>query len=677
LAAPASDPNLARARAALAQIPLHFEANQGQWNPEVRYVARSARETFFLTEQGPVLATASHRVDIGLVRSNPAPRIEPLNPLSGKTNYFVGHQANWRPGVTQYARIAYRSVYPGVDVIYYGKANQLEYDLVLQPGADARAIQWKFRGADHLRLTPDGDLEVQSAGAQFVQKRPVLYQQGHAIGGRYTLLGQGRVGVHVDAYDHARELVIDPVLSYGSFLGGGSTDVINAMKIDSKGRMYVAGYTAGNDLPANFMQGGNAGATDCFIAILDTRFSGATSLPILTYLGGGRNDSCTALNLDSAGNIYVTGTTTSSDFPLAGNSVQTTLNLSTTNTVFEPDAFVCEIDPVNGLAYSTYFGGTGAETPSAISVDQNGLIYVLGTTTSADMPVTSSAYQSVQWGPSDIFILKLDPNATSPVYASYLGGEDEEDGRGLAVTPAGLVYFAASTLSQAFPLAGSPYNNTLLGIESVVIGVMDLTQTGSASLVYSTYLGGSVLDEVRKIALDPQGRLLVTGWTLSPDFPTTANAFQTQSSGSGTAFIARVNPSAGAGKFLDYSTYFGGTGGDVAYDIASDANGSIYVAGYTLSKDFPITSDAVQAKFGNGIEAFVAKLNPAVAGRGALQYSSYFGTGGIHVVTGLAVAPNGSIYLAGYTTDQLPVTDNAFQNGFAGGSSDGFVFAVQ
>jgi hypothetical protein len=467
------------------------------------------------------------------------------------------------------------------------------------------------------------------------------------------------------------------VLSYGSFLGGASTDIINAMKIDSKGRMYVTGYTAGNDLPANFMQGGNAGTTNCFIAILDTRFSGATSLPILTYLGGGRNDSCTALTLDAAGNIYVTGTTTSSDFPMAGNSVQTSLNLSTTNTVFEPDAFVCEIDPVNGLAYSTYFGGTGAETPSGIAVDQNGLIYVLGTTTSSDMVVTSSAYQSVQWGPSDIFILKLDPNATSPAYASYLGGEDQEDGRGLAVTPSGLVYFAASTLSQAFPVAGPAYNGSLLGIENIVIGVMDLTQTGNSSLVYSTYLGGSVLDEVRKIALDPQGRLLVTGWTLSPDFPTTANAFQSQSSGTGTAFIARVNPSAGPGKFLDYSTYFGGTGGDVAYDIASDANGSIYIAGYTLSKDFPITTDAVQPKFGNGVEAFVAKLNPLVPGHSALQYSSYFGTGGIHVVTGLAVAPNGGIYLAGYTTDQLPVTDNAFQNAFAGGSSDGFAFAVQ
>src|SRR5215469_9243144 len=395
--------------------------------------------------------------------------------------------------------------------------------------------------------------------------------------------------------------------------------------------MYVAGYTTNSDLIGNAIQGGNAGGTDCFVAILDPRFSGDSSLPFLTYLGGGRDDSCTALELDPAGNIYITGTTTSSDFPLAGNSVQTSLNLSTTNTVFQADAFITEMspDPDNpGLIYSTYFGGTGAETPHGIALDKNGFIYVMGTTTSSDMPVTDSAVAGVLWGPSDLFFLKLDPNATSPAYSSYLGGEDREDGRGLAVSDSGLMYFAASTFSTLFPMAGSSYGSTLLGIENVIIGVIDPTKSGGGSLVYSTYLGGSVSDEVRKIALDSQGRLLVTGWTLSTDFPTTPNAMQPKAPANpsnGDAFVARVIPLGPAKQFLDYSTYLGGSDGDVAYDITSDTSGSIYVAGYTLSTDFPVTADAIQPKFQSGVEAFVAKLNPAVAGRAALQYGSYFG----------------------------------------------------
>jgi len=643
----------------------------------VRYVARGAGETVLLTAQGPVLATSSRRVDVTLAGSNPAPEIEPLDNSTGKTNYFIGNHANWRAGVPQYARVAYRSVYPGIDIIYYGRENQLEYDFVLRPGADPRSIQWKFRGAGHLTLTPEGDLLVETKGAEFRQKRPVLYQQGHPVEGRYTLLGGNRASVRVESYDHSQPLVIDPVLAYGSFLGGGSTDVINALKIDFRGRMYVAGYTAGNDLVANFLQGANVGGLDCFIAILDPRFSGATSLPLLTYLGGGRDDSCNVMDLDSAGNIYVAGTTTSSDFPLAGNSVQTTLNLSTTNTVFEPDAFVCEIDPNNGLVYSTYFGGTGSEVPRGIGVDKNGFMYVMGTTTSTDMVVSNSAYANVLWGPSDIFFLKLDPNATSPAYSSYLGGEDREDGRGLAVTPSGLVYFAASTFSTEFPLAGSSYQNSLLGIENVIIGVMDMNQTGTNSLVYATYFGGSISEEVRKISLDSQGRLLVTGWTLSPDFPVTATAMKPLGSAAGNAFVARLNPLGGAAKFLDYATYLGGTGGDVAYDIASDAAGSIYVAGYTLSPDFPVTADAVQTQYQNGVEAFVVKFNPAVAGPGALQYGSFFGAAGIHVINGLAVDPKGGVYVAGYTTADLQATDSAYQSSFAGGFSDGFAFALQ
>jgi hypothetical protein len=690
----AGDPAAIRAKATLARLPLHFEQNRGQWSSEVLYAARSGSGTLFLTAHGPALAAFTgknpRRVDISLVHGNPAPVIEPLDRLPARTNYFTGSRTQWHAGVSQYARIAYRSVYPGIDIVYYGNPDQLEYDLRLRPGADPRAIRLRFRGADHIEVTAGGDLRVECAGASFLQQRPVLYQEEAAgrgerrtVTGRYRLLARDTVGVEVSDFDRSRTLVIDPVLNYASFLGGSSTDVINAVTAGADGLIYVAGYTTSSDLQPTYngVNGAITGGKDAFIAAFDPKQFGGPSLRYLTYLGGGRDDAATAIAVDAKSNIYVTGTTSSSDFPLAGNSVQTALALGTTATVFNADAFVSIISQSNGLVYSTYFGGTGDELPYGIGLDANGFIYVDGTTTSTDLPATANAYQAVNWGPSDMFFLKLDVNATSPVYASYLGGEDREDGRGLAVAPNGLVYFAASTLSTQFPTAGFAYQGSSKGTENLVIGVMDMTQSGNSSLVYATYFGGSAIDEVRQVALDANGRLLVTGWTVSSDFPVTANAMRPQYGGAGNGFVVRVNPAAPPGSFLEYGTFVGGSGGDVAYAITSDKSGVIYVAGYTLSPDFPVTRDAILGQFEYGAEAFLVKFNPAVAGPGALLYGTYIGAGGFHVATGVALAPDGSMFTAGYTTDALdgigPVLPAAYQSGFNGGFSDGFVATVK
>lgn len=686
LAAPRPDPQIARANSALAQLPLHFEANQGQWSPEVRYAARSGAGTIFLTARGPVLASSTRRIDLNLLHGNRAPQLEALDRLAARTNYFHGDRANWHTGVAQFGRVAYRAVYPGIDVVYYGNRNQLEYDFVLQPGADPRSIRLQFRGADHVRLTPEGDLLVELGDASFVQKRPVVYQEDprtlvrHPIEGRYTLLGHGVAGVRVGAYDPAKPLVVDPVLEYSSFVGGSITDAITAVASGPTGLLYAVGYTYNADLPFSpgALQVTNNGGVEVVAFVFDPTASGGNSLLYLTYLGGTRDDSPTAVTVDSSGQMYITGTTTSSDFPMAGNSVQTTYKIGATASVFLPEAFVSIINPNAALVYSTYFGGTGGDTPYQIALDAQQNIYVVGTTSSTDFPATASAFQTAAWGPSDAFLFKINPASTTVGYATYLGGEGRDDGRGLAVSPSGgLAYFAASTLSQQFPMVGTPYQNTLAGFENLIIGVVDTTQSGVSSLVYSTYFGGSILDEVRGIALDPKGRLLVTGWTNSPDFPTTANGFQPSAPGFAMAFVARLNPLGTASQFLDYSTFVGGSGGDVAYAVAADSAGLIYVAGYTLSPDFPVTGDAVQSQFGVGTEAFLVKLDPSVAGKGALLYGTYFGTTGIHVASSLAIAPDGSIFLGGYTTSSFQTTTSAWQGGFGGGYTDGFVLALK
>ena len=266
------------------------------------------------------------------------------------------------------------------------------------------------------------------------------------------------------------------------------------------------------------------------------------------------------------------------------------------------------------------------------------------------------------------------------MYSTYLGGELDDDGRAIAVTPSGTVYVAGSTNSTGFPQAGNQYNSGLTGFLDGWIAQMDLTQSGPAALVYSTYLGGSDLDEIRKISIDPSGKLLITGYTMSVDFPVTANAYQNQlagQDGNADAFVARVDLSAPSNQFLNYSSYLGGSDGEVAYDVTGDKAGNIYVTGYTLSKDFPVAGNPLLATWGGGTEAFFAKLNTAVSGPGSLTYSSYLGQAGQHVGFGIVVGSDGTVYLGGYTDFQdIYVSANAAQPNYAGGLSDGFLLIM-
>jgi hypothetical protein len=326
------------------------------------------------------------------------------------------------------------------------------------------------------------------------------------------------------------------------------------------------------------------------------------------------------------------------------------------------------------LVYSTFLGGTtGDSSGNGIALDRNGMIYVTGSTKATDFPLTDSAYQNVTWGPQDAFMCEVDPNAGALVYSTYLGGELADQGRAIAVAPNGLVYFAVSTDSTEYPMAGYAYNYNLTSPYGIVIGVMDMTKVGLDSLVYATYFGGSDLQEVRGIAFDAAGNLLVTGYTLATDFPVTPDAFQPKPGGNGDAFVSVVNPLDPA-HFLVYSTYLGGSQGEVGYGIAGDRAGNIYVTGYTLSPNFPTTADAPQPQWGSGTDLFLTKLKPGIRGAGGLQTSTYIGAKGVYSPGGLALGTDGTIYVVGWGTVGLPTTANAV--GYAGGLSDGFLVVL-
>jgi hypothetical protein len=683
LAAAPPEATIAQGKAMLARTPLRFEANQGQWDPAVLYAARSGGFDLMLTAHGPSLTLAgSHRVDISLPHSNPSPSIEGIGKLPTRTDYFLGARENWHTNIANYSRVRYGAVYPGVDVVYYGGQNQLEFDFVLQPGADPHAISLRFRGAKHLSITPEGDLAFEFGSGRMVQNRPLIYQEDpvtstrREIPGRYVLLARNVVGLRVDGYDRKRPLVIDPTLVYCSYMGGSGEDQITAVQLDSHGRLYVAGSTTTGDLLAtnNAYQTTAPSQTSAFVAIIDTVPGSGYPVLYFTYLGGGGVEIPLSLAVDAQDNVYLTGTTTSTNFPTTVNALQTTGAGSVVS------AFVSELNPFGlsgrvALVYSTFLGGTTGDTSgNGIAVDKKGLIYVIGATKATDFPLSDSAYQSVTWGAQDAFLCQIDPNAGVLNYSTYLGGELADQGRAILIAPNGLVYFAVSTESTEFPMAGLAYNYNLTAPYGMVLGVMDMTQVGTASLVYATYFGGSDIQEVRGIAFDAAGNLMVTGYTLATDFPVTPDAIQPKAGGNGDAFVSVVNPMAYP-NFLVYSTYLGGSQGDVGYGVAGDSAGNIYVTGYTLSPDFPTTPDGFEPNWGGGIDLFLTKLKPGIAGPAGVQSSTYIGERGVYSPTALTLGRDGTIYVVGYGGLGLPSTSDALQ-GFGGGLSDGFIIAL-
>jgi len=663
----------------MARLPFRFESNQGQFDPAVHYAVRSRGFNLALTDSGAVMTFAdSSRLDMRLAGSNPAPAIEGQDPFPARTNYFVGSRDRWHTDIANFARIRYRSVYPGVDVTYYGSQDRLEYDFALEPFADPNRIRLEFSGAQRLRITAQGDLVVETTAGPMTQLRPVAYQeQGgirKAVGGRYVLLADNAVGFRLDRYDRKRRLVIDPSIVYSTYMGGSLSDQITAVSLFSDGRLFIVGQTSSSDIPYingaynNFI----SGVTNVFMAIVDTSAAGNFALIYFSYIGGSGIDIPVAVQVDSSGLMYVAGTTTSTDFPTTSNAYQTTGAATTVA------SFVFQLDPhgygSTSLLYSTFLGGTtGNDEVADMVLDNQGNAYLIGTTLSSDFPITANAYAGVLYGPQDAFIAELNIPTSTLVYSTYIGGQTDDFGRGIALISPGVVYFAINTESPDFPANGFGSKSVQTAGISIALGVMDLTQAGNDGLVYSTYFGGSDLSEVRGVTTDNQGNLVITGYTLANDFPVTGNALQSVNHGNGDAFVSVVNPNAPG--FVVYSTFLGGNDGDVGYAVATDQAGYIYVTGYTQSSDFPVLA-AVQPQWGQGIDVFITKFKPGVAGLAALQYSTYMGFANVNVGYALAVGPDNNLYVAGSTQGGFPIWPNPSQGSYGGGASDGFLMVI-
>jgi hypothetical protein len=595
------------------QIPLSFEVNQGQTAAQVDFLSRGSGYALFLTPTETVLSLQKPAPAVGdgaaapdpavlhsrFVGANPQPQVVGLDQLAGTSNYCIGNDpSQWQTDIANYGRVEYHNLYPGVDLVFYGNQRQLEYDYVVAPGTDPGVIKLAIDGAESMTLDDQGDLVLHTSGGDILEHAPVVYQDSggvrQPISGQFVLEGDGQVGFALGAYDHSQPLVIDPVLSYSTYLGGTNSDACSGIAVDSAGNAYVTGYTESSDFPTTpgAVQTSYGGGQDAFVTKLN---STGTALVYSTYLGGTGDAVGWGIAVDTADNAYVTGYTSSTDFPTTPGALQTTYG-----GVNSYDAFVTKLNPTGtALVYSTYLGGTGLEYGYGIAVDSAGNAYVTGHTESTDFPTTPGAVQT-SYGGLDAFVTKLNPTGTALVYSTYLGGNSGDGGYSIAVDSADNAYVTGYTWSTDFPTTPGAVQTSYGGGQDAF--VTKLNPTGTA-LVYSTYLGGTSSDLGRGIAVDAAGNAYVTGQTGSTDFPTTPGAVQTSYSGGQDAFVTKLNPT---GTALVYSTYLGDYSD--GYGIAVDTAGNAYVTGYTSSTDFPTTPGAYQTAFGGYADAFVAKF---------------------------------------------------------------------
>ena len=674
-------------------LPLSFEPNQGQAHRKVRFLTHSSdsflslapseatlkilpwmdaqhnRSPALLQSSKTLLAVAG-RASAGtlrmqLVGADPHASCLQQQPLPGRVNYFVGHDpVKWHTDIPTFGKVGFHGVYPGVDVVYYGNQRRLEYDFVVAPHADPKQIQLHFEGTQGVRLNAAGDLILRMQGRELQWRKPTAYQQEkagkRAIAARYRLKrlpnGQAGVSFALGRYDTARPLVIDPVLTYSTYLANGSPGG-SAIAVDSAGSAYITGVT-----DTDLFQG------PAFVTKLNPA---GTAVVYTTTLGSaaGLGSGGAGIAVDSGGNAYIVSMASTMDYPTTPGAFKTQI-MSGVSTVA-----VTKLNPTgNALVYSTFVGTLGGYGNAAgIAIDSSGEAYITGSTQATDFPTTSSAFQNVNKAPAyaNAFVTKLNPTGTALVYSTYLGGSVDlssnvvysDSGRSIVIDNTGSAYVTGTTASSDFPTTPGAFQRTNLARDGYYTAfVTKLNPTGTA-LTYSTYLGGNHQNLGNGIAIDSGGSAYIAGQTYSDDFPVTPGAFQTTNPGNIKAFVAKLNP---AGTALTYATYLRGTygarnlqEGDSANGIAVDSSGCAYVTGMAATTDFPTTIGAFQRpqKTFSFNTAFVTKLNSTGT---ALLYST--------LLRGSSTQPENGYGDVGYSI-ALDSSDNAYIAGFTDSSN--------
>ncbi|MBI4903610.1 MAG: SBBP repeat-containing protein [Acidobacteria bacterium] len=646
----------------LSGLPLHFERHGAA------IVARVPGYQLSLDGAG---AQVAFRKGTVRMRLHGASGIAPqaVDRMSGVSNYIQGSDPRrWRTSVTHFARARYTSVYPGVNLDFYGNARNIEYDFLIAPGADPRRIAMTVEGAQSVTVTPAGEVAVRAFGEELLLKAPVAYQrrgsERAAVAARFRVAGN-RVSFDLGAYDRRRELVIDPVITFATYLGGAETEVATGIALDAQSNIYVTGYTNSQRFPivGQPLSANNAGADDAFIVKVN---STGNQLLYSTYLGGTENDRPLGIVIDGLGNAVIAGNSSSEDFPMAG-------------TVFQglgSGVFLARLS-ANGssLLASTFLGGiesVGIGFLSAMAGDANGNVYLAGYTSADDFLVTAGSLQPLKRSGTDAFLTKVSSDLSRVVYSTYLGGDGTDQARAVTVDSAGNAFVAGSTNSVNFPRTTGTYATPNGGNSDVFVTRVN---AAGAAIDFSAILGGLLDDSPTAITLGPTGNIFVAGTTLSSNYPTTPGVFQVLRPTFATpGFVSKLDSTA---TLLLFSTYLGAV--NSYYDvrniasIRADAGDNLYAAVTGFGTGFPTTTGALQSPAPGFQDGLLVRLSP---GGDVLGYSTFIGGSADDSLNAMALDQVGNLYLAGGTSSSnFPGTSTGYQP-LSAGNGDAFVVKI-
>ena len=722
-----------RIRASYAALPLAFEANQGQVDPSVKYVARGSGYRLFLTSKQAILtlpargrnsevrdmllnkrrgvsgvkamlkkrvlsgqkASSMAVVRMNLLGANPHSELTAENRQPGVVNYFRGNDpSKWHSNIALYGKVNYRNVYPGIDLAFHGAAQQLEFDYVVSPGANAAPIALSIEGAQSMRVDEAGDLLLATSAGPVHLHKPVAYQSSASQSGTYQL-NQGKrqpvdarfvlksantVAFELGSYDHTQELVIDPTVTYSTYFGGDGADYGISIAVDGSGNSYIAGATDSAGIPG-FLPPTIGGSFDTFV----TKINSAGALQFTTEFGGSGDDFPGGIAVDGAG-IYISGTTDSSDFPVSVGAAQNAFlgGVADGNN----DAYAVKLALTGAFSWGTYIAGSDSDSGLAVAVDNTHNVYVVGETFSNDLggavggvnplPSGSAVNLGSASGDDDGYIAILNPAGTAYTLVSYIGGSSGDLATGVALDASRDIFIAGETISTDLPVTAGVVqgqcgtdgtcNNGASGPQDDAFVVS--IAPGRTQYNYVTYYGGSGADDAFGITADASGEAYLTGTTASSNFPlsTVPAPFQNSLRGTTNAFLVQLNS---AGSQTVFGTYLGGNGSDFGLGVTLDGPGDIYLTGQTSSSTFP-TLNPTQAALSGNTDAFVTvfSLNHQ------LLFSTYLGGGGDEDQFEGSIGVDGSqkIYVTGDTdsgngtTVVFPTTTGAIGTSFGGGS---------
>jgi hypothetical protein len=636
-------------------MPFAFVENRGQASPAVRYIGGGPEFKAWFQDRSVMLRHGGTTMKVVFERSTMPGDLtsHPIraagvsiiaeNPLGARANYLLGSDPRqWQTDLPLFGSIRYAGIWSGVELTYKAEHGSLKAEYLVAPGAGVERIGLRFDGNPQIR--PDGTLRLHGPSGDFVEEKPLLYQsiggERREVAGGFQEHSDGSIGFWTAEYDHTQPLVIDPSILFSGYFGGSSEDSVTAVGIDALNNVVTAGWTSSNDLPASNGAGTKyGGGVDAFVASF---LPDGGALIYCTYLGGSGDDRAFGLAIDSTRNIYVTGWTSSTNFPLVG-ALQTHLGGTR-------DAFVTKLSAAgNALVFSTYLGGSGVDVGYAIALTSASpqgpanAVVVVGDTTSTNLPVTNGVFQPRLGGSQDAFVAMLSPAGSTLTYLTYFGGSGVDHASSVKVGPSGGIFIGGYTWSTNFPVASAYQPASGGGQDGFVAKIVP---TSTRNPVWSTYLGGhggsvGAPEEVNALCLDSQNNIIVAGTTSSANFPVTAGSFQSTLGGESDGFISRFTNS---GVLLQ-STFLGGALSDGIDAVAVDFHGYPYVTGFTSSLDFPV-QHPLQNNNAGAVDAFVVKMNTNLS---AITFGTYLGGSGSDTGNTIAVDSETSIIVAGQT----------------------------